>query len=229
MANEQTPNEVETEHIARLGPDLGPVYHALWNDLASLLVKWQEYREMFGASPERIGLLNSAAGLFFRIVQDTLWEDTLLHLCRLTDPPQSVGRSNLTLRALPPLVNNSALRAEVSALVDQAVHATAFARDWRNRRLSHHDLALAIDSCAQPLAPASRTHVSDALAAVHAVLNRISERLLQAALANHVITPTTGGVSLMLLLRDGIEARDARRERLRRGEPLPEDLGPRAV
>src|SRR5471030_2611929 len=101
MADEQTPHDVETDHVARLGPALGPVYHALWNDVAWLQVKWREYREMFGSTPARIELLNSAAGLFFRIVQDTLWDDTLLHLCRLTDPPQSVGRANLTVRALP--------------------------------------------------------------------------------------------------------------------------------
>lgn len=212
MADTQTSNEVETEHIAKLGPDLGPVFHALWNDRAWLVVKWQEYREVFGSSVEQVELLNSAA-LFFQIVQDTLWQDILLYLCRMTDPPKSMGRENLTLRSLPDLISDPAFRAEVALLVEQAIEATAFARDWRNRHIGHRDLALALKSGVQPLASASEVQVSAALSAIHAVLNRISERLLDSTLAGDVITPFTGAATLMLLLRNGIEARDARRKR----------------
>jgi hypothetical protein len=229
MADEQTPDDVRNEHVSRLGSDLGPVYNALWNDVASLHVKWREYREMFGSTPERIELLNSAAGLFFRIVQDTLWDDTLLHLCRLTDPPQSAGRSNLTLRALPPLVMDPLLRGEVSALVDQAVVATAFARDWRNRHLSHRDLALALNSGAQPLVRASRVQVSSAVAAIHAVLNKISERLLQSTLVMDVIAPARGAEAVLYVIRDGLEAGKARTARIQSGNFIEEDLRHRAV
>lgn len=229
MADAEGPDQVEAEHIARLGPDLGPLYHALWTEYVSLVVKWQEYREAFGTSEERVDLLNSAAGLFFRIVQDTLWHDTLLHLCRLTDPPESVGRPNLALGRLPQMIADATFRGEVATLVDQAVASTAFARDWRNRHLGHTDLALALNQGAHPLRDASRQQVVDALTAIHAVLNRVSERLLQVTLAPEVIAPLTGAVTLMRLLRDGIGARDARRERIRRGEPLPEDFPPKAV
>jgi hypothetical protein len=64
MADEQTANEVYKDHVARFGPDLGPVYNALWSDLASLSAKWQEYRAMFATRSERVDLLNSAAGFF---------------------------------------------------------------------------------------------------------------------------------------------------------------------
>ncbi len=232
MADQQTAREVESEHIAKLGPSLGPMFHELWNELAWLRVKWQEYHEMFGTKPERVELVNSAAGLFFQIVQDTLWGDILLHLCRMTDPPSlksNKRKTNLTLMALPDLITDQVFRSEVATLVHQADNATTFARDWRNRYLGHRDLALALNSGAQPLVPASRAQVSAALSAIHAVLNRISERLLDSTLASDVITPFTGAVTLMSLLRDGIEARDARCERLRRGEQLHGDLGQRAV
>jgi hypothetical protein len=221
-----TPDELRDEHVSKLGPKLGPVYHALWKDVAWLNVTWHEYHEMFGTTPKRIDLLNSAAGLFFRIVQDLLWEQTLLHLSRLTDPPRSVGKNNLTLRALPELIDDPVLRSKVAALVDRAVHATNFARDWRNREISHRDLDLALERPAQPLAPSSRNHVSDALTAIHAVLNHISEELLQSSLAPDVITPLTGAVALLNVIRYGIEAKEARAERLQKGQPLPGDLGP---
>lgn len=229
MADQQTAREVESEHIVKLGPSLGPVFHELWNELAWLRVKWQEYDEMFGTKPERVELVNSAAGLFFRIVQDTLWGDILLHLCRLTDRPRYKRKTNLTLKTLPHLIIDPVLRPEVAKLVYQADNATTFARDWRNRYLGHRDLALALNSGAQPLVPASRAQVSAALSAIHAVLNGISERLLDSTLASDVITPFTGAVTLLTLLRDGIEARDARHERLRRGQPVAGDLDLRAV
>lgn len=65
-----------------MGDDLGSLYHALWNELAWLYSKWEEYVELFGTKPSRIDLLNKAAGHFFRIVQDSLWEESLLHIAR---------------------------------------------------------------------------------------------------------------------------------------------------
>lgn len=229
MANEQTANDVYNDHIARLGSDLGPVYNGLWSDFASLSAKWKEYWAMFGTRPERVDLLNFAAGFFFRIVQDTLWDDTLLHLCRLTDPPQSCGKLNLTIRALPALINDPVLSAEVEALTQKAEQATGFARDWRNRHLSHRDLALTLNRGAKPLPPASGAQVSQALSAIHAVLNLISERLLRGTLAIDVMTPGTGAEALLYVIRDGVEADRARRGRICNGTFTQEDLRHEAI
>jgi hypothetical protein len=128
------------------------------------------------------------------------------------------------VHALPARVNDSVLRAEADALIDQAVNATEFARDWRNRHLGHRDLALALNSAAQPLRPASAAKVSEALSAIHAVLNLISERLLQSTLAADVITPRTGAEALLHVIRDGLEADHARTARMRRGAFTEEDL-----
>jgi hypothetical protein len=224
-------DQVRQEHISKLGPELGPLYHALWESQAALQVDWQEYKEMFGTDPQRIDLMNQAAGLFFRIVQDTLWEAILLHLTRLTDRARSAGKTNLTLMALPEAISDGALRAQVSALADDAKRGTAFARDWRNRHISHRDLELALRSGqpippAQPLEPVSRRQVSEAVSAIHAVLNHISERLLHSSLADRVITPGTGSIALLAVIRAGIEARQAARERLRKGQFVPEEAAP---
>src|SRR5213594_2144410 len=111
MARHLTADEVREEHLASMGPHLGPVYNALWNEVAWLHAKWHEYKELYGEKPPRLELLNRASGFFFRIVQDTLWENTLLHLARLTDPAVVAGKSNLTIRALPELCDEPALRS----------------------------------------------------------------------------------------------------------------------
>jgi len=51
MAEEKTAEQVKAERIEKLGPKLGPVFHALSDDVAWLQVKWAEYRELFGTSP----------------------------------------------------------------------------------------------------------------------------------------------------------------------------------
>lgn len=229
MSDEKSADQVRTEHIDKLGEPLGPVFLELRDDLAWLQVKWAEYRELYGTSPERIEVLNSAAGLFFRLLQDVLWEDALLHLCRLTDPTAMRSKQNLSIKVLPGLITDVILRDAVTTLVEKAVASTEFARDWRNRRISHRDRALALGSGISPLVPASRAQVSDSISAIHRALNEINERLLGSTLADGVITPPTGAKTLLYVLRDGLKADAERRERISSGKFTKDDLWHEAV
>ena len=226
MARDLTADEVREEHLASMGPRLGPVYNALWNEVAWLHAKWHEYKELYGEKPTRLELLNRAAGFFFRIVQDTLWEDTLLHIARLTDPPGSGRRQNLTVFRLRSLVDDPKLRQQLDALLTEVQLKTQFARDWRNRHIAHRDLAKALGEGAEPLAGASRNHVDESLQALATVLNQVNTVYLKSTLLFDVITPMTGGVALLYVLRDGLAAGEKRLERLRAGRPDPDDLGP---
>ena len=221
-------DETKTKYLERLGPSLGPLYHALMLDWAGLRIKWDQYRELFGTSEERVNILNSAAGLFAEVIQDALWEDVLLHLCRITDRVKVCDKSNLTILALDRCPNPE-LEATRIKLVNEATKATDFARDWRNRRIAHRDLAHALTPGAKPLRPASRRHVEVALAAIHKVLNEVSERRLNSTLADKVLTQRTGAVELLHVIQDGLKARATREDRTRRGEPLPEDLDVREL
>ena len=125
MAHELNADEVELQHLRTLGPDLGPMYHALYNDCAWLQVKWSQYVELFGTSQARIDLLNRGAGLFFRIAGDVFLDDTLLGLTRLTDPPGLGRKKNLTIRVLPSLIADAELRREVKLLVKASLKATS--------------------------------------------------------------------------------------------------------
>ena len=63
-----------------------------------------------------------------------------------------------------------------------------FARDWRNQRISHSDLNLAIDPDAKSLAPATLTSAQSVLDAVHAALDAISSVLMNSHISNRVTT-----------------------------------------
>jgi hypothetical protein len=226
MARYSDAESVREEHLEILGPKLGPVYHELYNECAWLHIKWNQYVELYGAKPERIDLLNRSASLFFRVVQDALLEDTLLNLARLTDPPKSAGKNNLTVQRLPALITDAEFRIEIQNLVDVAIDATAFARDWRNRHIAHKDLALALSEGAEPLAPASRKHVKDALLAVSRILQRINEFYFKSDLYFGPIAEPYGALALLYVIRDGVEAEERRQQRLRSGKLELEDIEP---
>lgn len=225
MAEELSAEQVREMHIREMGPDLGPVYHELSDEVAWLHAKWNQYRQLFGHSEKRVELLNTVGGHFFRIVQDALWYDVILHLARLTDPIKSSGKHNLTLLILPEVISDTSLKQEVKALIDIALSRCSFARDWRNRKLAHIDLTLALKEGAKPLTGVSRDNVESALSAVRSVLNSLSVKYLQRTTAYEYFLAMGGeGNDVIYFIRAGLKAEDARRERLRQGKPLPEDL-----
>jgi hypothetical protein len=63
MARYKSAEEVEQEHLQAMGSTLGPLYHAVYNDVVWLHAKWQQFRKLFD-SPENVDLLNHVAGFF---------------------------------------------------------------------------------------------------------------------------------------------------------------------
>jgi len=224
--------DIRKENIAKMGEPLGALYSALWQAVATIHFHWREYVELFGTKPERIDLLNRAAPSFFRMLQDELWENSLLHLARLTDPVNSQARSdrsNLTIRALPPLIADAKLKDEIANLLVEAVKQTDFCRDWRNRHIAHRDLKLALEQATAPLADASRAQVKNALKAIAAVLNAVARHYLDSETAFDFGRPIAGAVSLLYVLDDGLQAQGAREKRIEEGRYLPDDFARRAL
>lgn len=231
MAEHRTAEEVRDQHIRDMGPELGTVYNVLCNDVSWLHAKWEQYRHLFAKSERRIELLNETAGYLFRIIQDTVFEDVVLGLARLTDPIQT-GRGqkqqgNLTLQRLPSLVADAQLRPELTVLVEAALDACTTPRTWRNKRLAHRDLAVALATVDDPLEGISRADIEVALAAFRALLNRLERHYWDSeTYYDMVITNLGDADSLVYYLGKGLKAERAWRERLQAGTPLPEDLAP---
>lgn len=105
-----TADELEKRNIEKMGEALGKQYSALFNEVAILHLYWKEFLELFGTNQKRIDRLNEAAPGFFRMLQDELFQTKIMHIARLTDPPKSAGKENLTLQNLPTLVNDKDLK-----------------------------------------------------------------------------------------------------------------------
>lgn len=227
MGEHKSVEQVLEQQIRDMGAELGALYNALTNEVAWVHAKWSQYQQLYTRSPERIDLLNNVAGLFFGVIQDVLLEDIILHLARLTDPPKSMGKDNLTLRRLSALLANAQLTIEVQTLVEATLAACEAARAWRNRRLAHRDLALALASATEPLPGISYTDIKAALAAMRAVLNYIEGHYWDSETPyEHFITDGGEADSLVYYLSKGVRAEQRQLERLQQGKPLPEDIEP---
>lgn len=203
---EISPEEVRTAAVKAMGPPLGELYDILGNQVTWVHLKWKEYRALFAQSKERIEFLNEAAPAFFGNLQSTLWDDVVLHLCRLTDPEKSAGKPNLTIECLPPLISDATLRVKVEELLKLANEKTVFARKWRNRRLAHREFPASITADLESLTPGSRHDVEEALASLRSVLNCVEIHYLKSPLHYEHSIEELGGVDALLkCLVKGVE------------------------
>lgn len=199
-----------------MGEELTSVFKSLWEQSTQLHHRWQEYETLFGSGKGRLDILNANCSAFFGLVQRALWAETLLNLCRMTDPPKSVGKANLTLRRLPELLDCE-LREDFETAWEKVNQSVAFAREWRNRVLAHSDLDLTSEKPANPLAQADHKMVSDALEAIGECLNLIDHFYNDRTTYWKPIRPLTGAENLLYIVRAGNRAKDENIEAMGNG------------
>lgn len=215
--------EARKEYCGVMGEELGTTYRLLWNECALLHMHWDEYVEMFGKSQAEFDAMNGVAPGFFKSVQDMSWERILLHLCRFADPARVSSRRTLSLEALL-TIRASQNVPELGKLVSEARSRIKFAQDWRNRSIAHADLEHSRDRTAKPLAPASRAHVREALAAIVAVLEAVDGHFTGSCLGFGGIGWNWGGTHLLSELRLVARLRDERSQRINSGNATADDL-----
>lgn len=166
-------DEIRADYISAMGQELGANFYELYRELVGLHVLWQQYRQLFGDTTDTVQLLNRTAGLFFKIVQDELWDSVLLGISRMTDPAVTGKNKNLTLQSLPPLITDPSLKAETQDLCAKAVTTAEFAREHRNKRIAHQDHNYLSDRNSNPLSGISRVAVENMLASLRDIMNRL--------------------------------------------------------
>ncbi len=207
MAEHVTTEQGRSKSAVAMPAPLGEIHHWLHDELTWLHIKWSNFCRLYAKDRERLDLLNAAAPTFFSELRQTLLEDVLLHLCRITDPPKSKGHDTLTFRRIPVAIPDRALRAVIQPLVEDTKQRTKFARDWRNRRLAHRELPATHGQAAQRLPQATRQDVEDALAALRKIMNQIERHYLnKSVLYEHSIEALGGVESLVKRLASGLAA-----------------------
>jgi hypothetical protein len=128
---------------------IGPAFLALSSDLIWIYARWLTFKELFSHSEERIALLNDAAPNFFYITEETLRDAVVLGICRLADPLEMAGRTNLVLESLiaelrPDVDRDSILLNTLTPMLVALRADIQPLRDSRNRRIAHRDHGVAL-------------------------------------------------------------------------------------
>ena len=166
--------ETRAARKSAMGADLGTLFDSLYNDVLWLQTKWVQLTKLYLHSSERTRALFGVAPFFFEVLRGVLWEDVLLHLARLTDPPVQFGHDNLSLQRLPGIAIRSDLVDPVEQAVAVAVGRASFAREYRNKHLAHADLGFALDEV-EALPPVEPADVESVLEAFREVVNLLNE------------------------------------------------------
>lgn len=203
-------DEELNEYVQKMGTELGNLCHELWEEYFWLKHKWREFQELYQKGDERLNMLNTVASNFFYIVQKLLYEDGMLTLCRLTDPPKNGRFQNLTVMRLSDSISDPTLKATVQAQAEQLRSTCQFARDVRNRRLAHRELPAHLGGLARSLPNATSAQIEDALKRLRDLLWSIDQ--------HYGLTPSLsmadpfGAQSLMGYLELAVRADEAEKQ-----------------
>lgn len=217
MTENLNAEQIKKVNIEKMGVELGEIYSQLWQEVTWLYWKWEEYIELFGKKPSRIDIINKCAPQYFYMIEKASWADIILHIARLTDPPFTGNKQNLTIQQFIRIIKDEKFKGELAELIKLILDRTRFCRDWRNRQIAHSDLNRALNPKAYPLALASRQKVADALKAIGDIMNHVALYYKNSTTAFNLGGNIGGAEALLFYLIKGLKYEDEREKRIRNG------------
>lgn len=200
MPESLNPDQVRDKYVAIMGKEFGEAFCDLFNHVASLDAKWNDYVAMFG-DKDAVDTLNKTAPSLFHDLQIILHESILLHICRVTERSQTAGQDNLTVRRiesyLPSNVDISFAVSLANAISD-AIAQSEFARTWRNKKLAHTNLSVAAGGVAVIFPPAGKAEIESAIQSICEVINKVEKHYLNAQIGWGMLDDPPLGVTQML-------------------------------
>jgi hypothetical protein len=178
-----------------LGNEFGEVCYHVFNEWCDLYVTWKQFKN----------------------VDRHFFSSVMLALCRLSDPPATAGRKNLTAMLFHKFMDTDERATKMVVLLEQVTQSTAFARDWRNRRISHNDFSLKVEQ-AEPLKTATVELVDRAIAAIHATLAYIYQEFKDAGLHDDVIDGLNNEMVMLNRIYLGVQQQERNLELLKIGK-----------
>lgn len=186
----------------KLPENIQDVFMWLCQDVASLQQKWDFWLELFGES-QNTKLLSELAPASFNVILETLQSDVTMAICRLSDPPKSMGQENLSFATL---VKNCAEIEGVENLGAEFQRMCEPVRQRRNKRVSHRDLNSVINPSENPLPGISKEQIDMIVKKAAEILNFILQHYENAELLFHMVSPG-GADALIFWLKAGKAAK----------------------
>lgn len=202
--SQKTAREIKKEMVEKLGEDFGSLLYSLHNEIIWLTFRWTEFKELYGTKETRIELMNETAPLLFYMIQKVFWENLLVGVCRITDPPKTSGKKNMTIRSLPNFLTDRDFKIQIESEINTLLVESEFCRDWRNRWIAHADFDLTTEQHhAKPLAPATRKQLKEVIERIHSIYNKIELRYLKTTTVFGYLKSGRGAIALLHKIESG--------------------------
>ena len=143
-------------------------------DFAQIKYRWRIHSELFGED-EKVDLLDSCGGQVFGIFQGLLVYDTLAAICRLCDPPKSMGgQENNSIYNQYEKRKDSlsdADKQEIDIHLSALRDGTKSIKTLRDKSMSHNDLGVAEKAIKLP--DVTFGEIDNALNLITKILNKM--------------------------------------------------------
>ena len=163
-----------------LAPDLEELFHPINNEVTWLHTIWELYLQLYCATDKNYDIMNSTAPQFFAILQNVLFEQLILIVGRLTDPPTTLGKENASIAMLIEKVkahDSLQLANSMQKKLDEFRIEHAAFRTWRNKRVNHDDMATLLGKSADLMPEIPRRQAQTAIDQLAGIMNEFSEVL----------------------------------------------------
>jgi hypothetical protein len=168
------------------------IFMWLCQEVASLHNKWQFYLALY-TGEEDTGLLSELASGSFVIIEESLRHDMTMSICRLSDPPRTGGKLNLSLQTVAEKVQGV---EGLSELLVGFLQACEPVRRYRHKLVGHRDLSTTIKPQDNPLPGIGRTQIDTILDLAGRVLNVVYRHFVDSELT--FIPSLIGGADTLL-------------------------------
>lgn len=149
--------------------------NAIERELTQLGYRWAIFCQLFDSGQDNVDLLNKSGSNVFLLFQKLIIDDVMMSLCRLSDPPKSMGYENASLRNLVgkleeelPQESRKTIETKLTELTQHLVQVTTL----RNKSLSHTDLSHALNT--ELLPRPTYDELERAIQAATCILNEIT-------------------------------------------------------
>jgi hypothetical protein len=195
-------------------------FHLLWDQVAKVHAMWRLYLDLFGTAESMRVVQDTAPGAF-QLFDIALRHYMVMGFGRLTDPPQTGNKANLTMERLLNALRGhwpDERQQEAEALLQEIRKAGSTLKELRNREVGHSDFQTALATHREPIPPVRAHEIDRVFDLIADLLNMVSGHFLRSSSPfQHPLIEGTGADLIHLLARVLRQA-EAERRRLLGGQ-----------
>lgn len=222
------------EHICNkfingMGNELGTLFFTIQKELLITTKKWEEYKDLFSTKGSRIDLMKKSAPLFFTLYEDSLVNDVLQSISRITDPPHLERKyKNASLGMILSLIKEKELYRKVAVDINSLNELVKSVRHLRDKKISHIDYETLLNQQNVTVNVDSK-NIEDSLQKAHDIFNTIEDYFCKSKTVFSSFPSMGGAYELLRIIDLGLELEKMDEQKLRSGEYSMKDIKNRDI